>query len=649
MSKNYFYKKNFKRFLFFLFFIFFFNNFSWPAPSNLTIIHSNDLHSHLRPSFSLEKRKSIGGFARIASIVKKIKQERSNPVIVLDAGDFMMGSLFHTISREKGLELTLMGKIGYDAVAIGNHEFDFKPVGLAKIITSGTNIPKIIASNLVFSQKSSLDDDLEKLFLKKVILPYYILQKNDLKIGVFSLIGKKASEVMPFASPVKISDPIKAASDLVRKLKEKKVDLIICLSHSGLHEDRSKSEDEILAQKVSGIDLIISGHSHTKIVKPLLVNKTIIVQAGEYGQYLGLLDLNLEEHKTKILNYELKPIDDKIKENVKIKSLITSYQKLIDENFLKKYDLRFTDPVAKTDFDLFPSQGESNLGNLIADSIRWSINFFEAKNSYAGPKVRIALESNGLIRGNFLKGKVSVAEIFKVFPLGIGLDDSVGYPLASVYLYPFEIKRILEIVTSVAPLKGKDYFLHFSGLKFEYNPKRVIFDRVTKIWLEDDSLGYQALDYSKSNKTLYRLAANIYNASFLKVIGDYTWHFLEINPKDEKGHPLNVLAEALVDINKRTPGTQELKEWLGLTEYLKSFQKEGEDNLPLLPKKYQESLKRIIAKPSYHPYKLLKNGSLITWIFCGLGILGFFLFLLGSFWLIKKLIFKFVGNRNATS
>jgi 5'-nucleotidase len=166
----------------------------------LTIIHSNDMHSHFlgaSPNIDYSplttgEDKTIGGWARIATVIKEIKKERSNPVLVVDAGDFLMGSLFHMVTREQSFELRLLRMMGYDAVTLGNHEFDLKPGGLARILTSARDsgqIPPVVFSNAVFSQESSQDDALENIFKQGIVKPYLVLERGGLRIGLFGLLG----------------------------------------------------------------------------------------------------------------------------------------------------------------------------------------------------------------------------------------------------------------------------------------------------------------------------------------------------------------------------------------------------------------------------------------------------------------------------
>ena len=625
------------------------------AEKTLTIIHSNDLHSHFLgappniayTSFITGDDETIGGFARIATVIKTVKENRKNPVLILDAGDFMMGSLFHMLSREHSFELRLLSMMGYDAATLGNHEFDLKPDGLARILRTAHSygqIPPLVLSNAVFSQESSKDDSLEKIFTRGIVKPYHMLEKAGLRIGIFGLMGKDAAEVAPFSSPVTFDDPIATAQKIVKTLREtEKADMVICLSHSGLSENKKRSEDEILAREVNGIDIIISGHTHTKIKEALLVNDTIIVQAWEYGKQLGVIDIAYNDGQVFLKNYKLVEIDDKIKGDAEVSGQIEAFKADINRQVLAEEGLTFRKIIAETDFDLYLKTEESNLGNLIADSIQRYIN----KNDYnpADPvtKVVASIISNGVIRDPIVKGKtgqIAVCDVFRAIPLGIGFDDAetMGYPLITIYIYPSELKKALEVLTSVYPLKGSDYFLQVSGVQFIYNPYRMIFDRVTEIRIGDEKNGYQLLDYSESNRNLLRIGADIYNATFLKVIGNFTWHVLDIVPKNRDGNPIDDLKTMRLDSDKQKPGIQELKEWKAVMEYIKSFPDTDGDGLPNIPDKYRNKLGRNVIEASLNPYKLLKRGTYVTWLAFFVLLLGILLILTTAWFIIKKIV-----------
>ncbi len=594
----------------------------------LTILHTNDLHSHvLGFSPNIDYRPGMtgadatkGGWARVATVLKREREKRNHPVLVLDAGDFLMGSLFHMLAREEAMELRLMKDMGYDVLTLGNHEFDLKPKGLARILHAATTkggMPPIVFSNAVFSKESDRDDTLEEVFNQGMVKPYMVLEKGGLKIGVFGILGKDAAEKSPFASPLKFRDPIETSREMVRVLREKeKVDFVICLSHSGLREAKSKSEDELLAQEVQGIDIIVGGHSHTRQETPLVINSTLILQASAYGKCVGVLDLLWEKGKVKQKNYRLVDIDSSIPGDGALQKKIDSFMETIDRDVLKGVNLSSEKVIAHTAFDLKLAEGESNLGNLIADGLRWYVNKSDFDSHDPRTKVMVAIESNGLIRDDLLRGQtgaLAVTDVFAAIPLGIGMDDTMGYPLITCYFYASEIKKALEVLTSVYPRKGPSYFLQVSGVKFTYNPRRVLFDRVTDIQMGSEEEGYVPLDYSASNKSLYRITTNIYNATFLKIVGKYTYQILNIIPKDLNGNPVDDLSASRVDADKNQPGVQELKEWIGVMEYIRSFPDTNGDGSPDVPDKYRGQLGRIISQASWNPVSLFSKGTMVTW------------------------------------
>jgi len=593
-------------------------------PTHLTIMHTNDLHSHFvgfgpeadYTPLSINDDNTIGGFARIATKVKAIRAERlleGTPTLLVDAGDFMMGTAF-TLQRGTS-ELTLMDMLGYDVLTIGNHEFDWTPTETAKIYglipSLGLNM-KVVASNLIFSDTSPKDDALQALFgIGNVIQPYYIKDVNGLKVGFFGLMGKDAASVAPFASPVDFDVPATAAQAAVTALKAEGARLIVCLSHSGLEEDSA------LALAVPGIDVIISGHTHEKSETPIMSGNTIIVQAGSNGRYLGVLDLDLTQTAPYFSSYELVPINDSIPGDEVIVDATNSLKLEINDilSGVLGYPYTFDGIVAETAYDLICTAGEeTNLGNLVADSMRWMVD--QVDYDPADPesrKVDLAVESNGVIRDDILKGTtglISFSDAFRVLPLGFGLekdingDPFVGYPMVTFYVTASEIRKALEVITTVYPLKGNnsDYWLNVSGLKFEYNPKLLLFYRVRKIYMGDETNGYDTkpLNTTFTNKKLYKIAINYYVAQFIAVIGDYTYGFLKIVPKDKNGvsyldktaHPEG-LNEARVDKDPLTPGVQELQQWEGFMRYLESFDDIRGQSYPDVPDLYKGPTGRI--------------------------------------------------------
>jgi len=620
----------------------------------ITFIHTNDLHSHFIP-FAPEldyfennpgSDNTAGGWARIASIIKLEKQKRKNPVFTVDAGDYTMGSLFHMLAREESFEMALMKKMGYDVITLGNHEFDLYPDGLAQIIKTAQRkkaLPEIVFSSAIFSKESDKDNSLEEVFKSGLVKPYIIKERDGVRIAFFGIMGKGAAGDAPFASPVKFKNPIEVSREMVRILREEeKADIIVCLSHSGLSRG-TRSEDEDLAKKVPGIDIIISGHSHTKLDKPIISGDTIIVQAGSYGQNVGILDITFKNGKTALKNYTLARSDSSIPDDPQIKSMITSFIEMVNRRVLQDYNLKYLQIIGKTGFDLTKIEDEAAIGNLLADAIRWQANRYDYNPEDPVTKTRIGIKANGVIRDGLIAGytgKITVADLFRTLPLGIGVDNSMGYPMTTCYVYGYEIKRALEVVTSIYPIKGSSYFLQISGIKFRYNPRRVIFDRVTSIEIETENGEYIPLDYSKSNSELYRVASNIYEAAFLKMIGSFTYNILEIIPKDREGNPMERLADFRIDADKSRPEVQELKEWVAIMDYLRSFEDRTGDGLPDIPERYREPQGRIIMESSLNPVKLLSGGNALTW-----GAFALFLFITAGLVLSGRFIFKRISRK----
>ncbi|MBU2513196.1 bifunctional metallophosphatase/5'-nucleotidase [bacterium] len=609
---------------------------TFAAGKSFTILHTNDLHSHLlgfSPNIDytpLETNNDLtrGGWARLATAIKDEQNNRDNPVLILDAGDFLMGSLFHMVCREHALELTLMSEMGFDAITLGNHEFDLRPDGLARIlITAHRNgkVPAIVASNLLFNQEDDRDDTLEEVYNKGYVKPYTVLEKQGIKFGIFGLVGADAAEVAPFASPVKFDDILISSKRMVQQLKEvEKVDVVICLSHSGLSSEIEKSEDVILAKEVPGIDIIISGHTHTQLEEPIVANDTIIVQTGAYGYNLGVLDVELESGKVRVKNYSLREIDDSIKGDTAINDKINDSIGLVNREVLKDLNLKFDQVLVETEFDLKITEAETNLGNLITDALRWATDQAEYDPADPSSRVQIAVQSNGVIRDHLLKGqtgKVIVNDLFRVVPLGVGMDETLSYPLVSFYVKAEEIKKTSEILTTIYPLKGSDYFLQFSGLKIEYNPNRMFFDRVTKVFIENLDGSFEQLDVSTANKKLYKVTSNIYNATFLKIIGGFTNNILVIVPKDKQGNPISDLETVRVDGDRNKPGIQEVKDWSALMNYVQTFDDIDGNGIPEIPARYKTAEGRQIIAPSINPINLLWGGSYVTWITFGVIVL----------------------------
>ena len=562
----------------------------------LTLLHTNDLHSKLTgfgpesdySPLEINNDNTLGGFARMATIINAQKQKAPEQTMVIDAGDFLMGSLFHVPEQETGFQLNLMKKMGYDYITLGNHEFEFGSEVLAKIIEAAQKSgghPKIVASNLVFS-KSTEDDKLQHLFENGTILPYEVFEKNGLKIGIFGLMGIDAASVAPASKPVTFANPFKTAAKTAKYLKKKeKADIIILLSHAGIVKDEKTGaftgEDFKIAEKAPEIDIIIGAHTHSRTPQFLKAGKTYIVQTGSYGAEMGKIELNFENGKISDFNFELLPVDDKIKGDEAVQHEIESYISFINKNYLEPASLNYSEIIGKTAFDLtvdFEKLNESNLGPFIADATKYYLG-------KTGNPVDVSLVAAGTIRENLVAGKsglITPADAFRVMSLGNGKDSFPGYPLANIYITGREMKDLAEAIVMLQK-KGGDGFIYYSGLEIVTNPKKGFLKKVQQV-----KINGQPIDLTKKNTQLYSVSANTYLLSFIGRIKKMSFGLLKVLPKDKNGIPVTDIFNQLADADKNRDGIQETKEWIALIEYINSFEK-GSDGIPEIPQKYRKS------------------------------------------------------------
>ncbi|NMH29133.1 bifunctional metallophosphatase/5'-nucleotidase [Flavobacterium silvaticum] len=266
------------------------------APKQLTILHTNDVHSYIDP-FPMDHPKfpGKGGVARRAAIIEQIRAEQPN-VLLFDAGDIFQGTPYFNYYGGE-LEMKLMSMMKYDLGTLGNHDFDNGVEGFYKQMPHADF--GFVSANYDFS----------KTILKDLIPPYHIFKRHGIKIGVFGLGVAFEGLVDPknYGQTVYI-DPLGVAKEMVSELKtNQKCDFIICLSHLGYDyiNEPAKISDIKLAAQTSGIDLIIGGHTHTFLEKPSIVKNleghdVVINQTGCYGVNLGRIDVFFEKGKKSV-------------------------------------------------------------------------------------------------------------------------------------------------------------------------------------------------------------------------------------------------------------------------------------------------------------------------------------------------------------
>lgn len=566
---------------------------------SITILFTHDLHDNFYPFQLVEegKVKSVGGYTRLATAIKKEK-EKDPQAILVDAGDYSMGTLFQTINTSDAPGLRMMGYMGYDVTTFGNHEFDYRAEGLAQSLhaakQSDDQLPQIIASNMIFPTDEDGEIVSSLLPLKEEVdnygvSNYLIMERNGVKIGFIGLMGKEAVDNSPMAG-VNFENIVDSAKPIVAKLKdEEKVDLVIALSHSGTSDNPAESEDEILAKEVPGIDVIISGHTHTTLNEPIFVNNTVIASAGEYGKNLGVLHISKSTNANwQVDDYGLIPINDELELDLKVAEKVEYYKELVQAHYLDGFNMKFDETLAYTPYSFIPFpelgdvQQEEPIGNLIGDAYIHIVKEIE-ENDYV--PIAAAVVPVGTIRDSIVQGDITVSNVFDIMPLGIGPDGVPGYPLVNIYLTGKELKTVAEVDASVSPIMP-DAQLYIAGLSYTFNPNRLIFNKVTTVKLVNQDGTYENID----NNKLYRVVVGLYTAQMLPIVKEKSFNLLSIVPKTKDGEKITDFEKEIIYLDENKE--KELKEWYALARFLASFNKvNGKAEVPAY---YQEAQQRKI-------------------------------------------------------
>jgi 5'-nucleotidase len=570
-----------------------------------TILHTNDLHSNfigLSPAldykpFSTGTDKTLGGYARLAALIRRRKEARQGlgAVLILDDGDYSMGTAFGGAIRETGAELQLLSRMGYDATTFGNHEFDFGPDGLGqsiRVAAKAGHVPPVVASNTNFDGKDATLADLQRLAKDGVIRRHLVIERGSVRFGIFGLLGKEAL-VYTNGGAASFPDAIETAKDMVNVLREKeKVDVVICLSHGGVARGKdgkfTGGDDLRVTEAVPGIDVVISGHSHTALKEAIIVNGRTPVQAGKYGQNLGELVITMDGGKLTVESYQLHPIDDTIAGDRAIADEIDGYKKTVTRVVFAARGYSIDQPLAVAPRDLPNTFTDiaagTPLANLVTDSFR------------KATKADIAITANALMRAGLTRGKSGVQTVYDVFavaPLGTGIvDTTAGSALVTAYFTGQELKHVLEFFLVENPTHPGESFPRTSGMKFCYDTSRPMLDVVTAIEIGDLDHGYRAIDITGKDERLYSLTCPLMFGKFVVAIPNFTKGRLALVPKNKEGQPFKEKTQLLDDPRGDTPDllpppstvdkssvdtiteggvVAEIKEWQSIMDYIRSL------------------------------------------------------------------------------
>jgi 5'-nucleotidase len=560
---------------------------------------------------SLNDDATRGGYARLAGLIARRKDARKDqgPVLILDAGDFSMGTAFGAASREIGGELRIMSLMGYDATTFGNHEFDLGPDGLGQAIdvaAKAGRIPYVLPSNAILSGTDTTLTILQRLVTEGVVRRNVVIERGGIRFGIFGLLGKEAQFYTTGAGAVSFSDPIETAKEIVTILREtEKVDVVICLSHGGLEKGKdgrfTDGDDVRLAKAVPGIDVVIGGHSHTELLEAIIVNDhTPVVQTGKEGQNLGEIVISLDRTKLTVESYRLYPINDTVAADPVVAGEIDKLKMGVTAAVFASRGYSVDQPLAVVPRDIpntFTDIAASTpLANLVTDAFR------------NATKADIAITVNGMMRAGLTRGKSGIQTVYDVFavaPLGAGVvDTTAGSALVTAYFSGQELKHLLEFFLVENPAHPGEYFPRTSGLRCRYDPSRPHFDVVTAIEIGDLDRGYRAIDITGKDERLYSVTCPLYLGIIVVAIPKYTKGKLALAPKNRMGQPLASRVEALDDPRSETPyllpppgtvdkasvatgtgnnGIREIKEWQAIMDHLRQLPINGQEKLPTVP------------------------------------------------------------------
>lgn len=585
------------------------------APSGtgkkMDILFLHDTHSHLDSFLTVEdgEAATVGGFPRIMTLINQARTQNPD-TLILDAGDFSMGTLVQTIYDSEAAELRMLGALGCQVTTLGNHEFDYRSAGLANAlnaaVSSGEPVPSIVLCNIDWETMEAEGLTQEQQLLRDAfdaygIQDYTIITKGDVRLAVFGVFGVDSLACAPTCA-LKFRDASQAAAEVVSEIKANEdVDMIVCVSHSGTSEDEKKSEDEILAKNVPEIDLIVSGHTHTALEQPIRHGDTYIVSCGEYAKNLGSLSMEQGQNgRWEMTSYSLLPITPATEPHQATQDKIDSFMEIVDSSYLSRFGYNRSQVLARNEItfatasDLYDTQADHNLGNLLSDAFKYAVSNADTGDTHP---VDVAIVPSGCVRDTFAPGDITVEDVFNAYSLGIGLDGVAGYPLISIYLTGAELKTGAEIDASVSDLMPSAR-LYTSGLSYSFNPHRIILNKVTDCYLTDDAGNRTELQDDR----LYRIICDLYSGQMLGAVTDVSYGILSIQPKFADGTPIENIEDAIIQTE-----TGELKAWAAIAEYMDSLPDTDGDGISDIPAAYGTLQGRKVIEDSRNILHLIKG------------------------------------------
>lgn len=616
---------------------------------SVDVMFLHDTHSHLNEFNTVEDGQSqtLGGFAKIKTLINERKEENPD-TLLLDAGDFSMGTLIQVAFEDEASEIRMLGDLGFEVTTLGNHEFDYKAKGLANMmnnaVASGDTLPEMVVCNVDWEamESAGLTEDqqlLKEAFENYDVKDYIVVEKGDVDIAITGVFGEDCLDCVPNC-PLEFENPVEAVQETVAEIKANEdVDMIVCVSHSGTWEEEDKSEDEILAKSVPELDLIISGHTHTKLDEAIVHGNTYIVSAAEYGKYLGNLSMSqTSDGRWKMDSYELITVDDSVKADEETQAKVDKMESMVDSVYLEQFGYTKDQILCTNEIEFAATSDTSelhtelNLGSIMADAYTYAVENADTGDDHP---VDMSVVPSGTIRDTYAKGNITTENVFNSFSLGIGEDGIPGYPLISIYLTGAELKTAAEIDASISDLMTTAR-LYTDGLYWHYNPNRMILNRVTDVYLCDGNEERVELEDDK----LYRVVTDFYTSQMLGGVTDLSYGLLSIVPKDAEGNPIEDYTEAVIHVDGK-----ELKAWEAIAQYMSSFEDTDGDGIGNVPEKYGTLEGRKVVEDSKKIGDLLKNPNKFFFMIIGVVVVLIVILIL-LILLIRKIVRMIKQKRN---
>jgi len=462
----------------------------------ITIFHVNDSHGCIAtggPRAS-DLAPTLGGLARVATVLKLASADTKN-ILTLHAGDFSVGDIMYNVYYGVP-ELEMLSQLGFDAMAVGNHEFDLTPSTLQMALDSAFAAAPAFP---LLSANCILDDSTVRS-LRKYIGPSMIKQFGSTSVGIFGMTTPSTNQLSQPAPAILDTALVTIALAQIAKLKAAGCSMIIMLSHLGF------ADDSLVINSTKGIDLVVGGHDHyvfetAHLVRDLSGKRIPIVQAGAHYSYIGRVQLVHDKNGVRILDQRLIKLDQSIVEDPMIAGAITQLKAGVEQLYGPVYSQKIAE--ASADFDEVADQllssgaHDTPVGNLVTDAFRALTN------------TDIAIEVGGSTADKLFHGPIVPADVFRMIGYGFNTDNGLDYRVATFRIKGSDLARGLEF--GLSGIEQNDEFLvQASGLRYQYAIDQPPFARLVGAVING-----VPLDTAK----IYSVTANEFATQFLSAIG----------------------------------------------------------------------------------------------------------------------------------